>query len=454
MAAIAQLYPPVEYDTIVGQTVPDTIGIGNSGDAPLVVTELDVSLAPAADGEYVFDGLMDPACPGGTTCTGPFTIAPGEYRFFHTLFTPSVTGEMTNTITAVTNAGTIVATETLYGDYPVMLAASPTSFALDPMFADPEFPDSQHVTLLVSAMQPAPYFSFYVDGPYGDTITKSPDCTAASPCVIQPGDGPFAIDIAVSVPGPSYETSLPITIRGVDPTVAPVSVPFHVFVGYPQLSWPDYPNGLPGVIDVGSGPWGVPIAATLVAHVDEPLPIYMDTEFDGATAYVSGPTGPTSFAAGSTLTWSYTCTPEETQDTGTFTVNSDQGLEVQSVIIECAGTGPLPDGGVDAMPDAALDAAPDAAIDAASDAAAPDAAPDAATPDAASPDAAFDAAPDAAAPDAAATPDAGGHHHGGGGCAAGGGSGTGILLGLAIGLVALRRINRPSSASRPSRAAS
>jgi len=301
------------FDNLVGQSVTVPYSVTNTGNVPLVVTDMRIT-GPDAD-QFHFDETIDPFCGSGRACTPNFKLAPGASRSFYVVCAPSHPGIFASTLTVESNAANSTIALACTGDAPASmstLVVSPAAIDFGVSFAEPAFPPVLDRTLRVTNTATAPSepveFQIFVPGTTGN---GSFSLTAGDLGFLGPGESQdFVIEFQWFGGVVSTE---PVVLRSPDPTQPQISVPMFAEAAYGHLAFDDPPNPN-GLIIMPAVAVDETSTLTIRAHNDGDFELEISDSsafaFIGGTAELQGSTGFVSLAPGETIQWTLACTPD------------------------------------------------------------------------------------------------------------------------------------------------
>jgi len=285
--------------------------ITNVGTTTLSVTDMAIT-GPDA-GLIAFD---DPLCPWGTDCPQPFTVTPGEQRWFSLTCVTVQPGTFSASLTVTSDAtsGTSSVPITCLGLYPPQLQIVPSGLDFGTThscwYGDSCGPScntqplTQTLTITNAAPAPsevdvsmvlplsAPYEDFTIEGAYG-----WPTPLAAGQAL------QLTLSFHPAFSKPQFYDA-PLTLTSTYPAgLAPIDIPFHAHGGGGWLVV-DTPPQL-GVVPIGQT-----LTTTITVHNAGNSCLYLNEVYPSGDLTVLAPDPSTALLqAGESFTWTVACTP-------------------------------------------------------------------------------------------------------------------------------------------------
>jgi hypothetical protein len=325
------------------------VQIGNTGDAPLVMT--DLAIAGPDAGIMAFDGNLYPDCGYGQDCAQTFTLPPGGLAWFPFTCTAAQAGSFSATLGITSNAvsGPSSVPMACVGLSPPIVQISPAGFdfgiAHRCTYGDgycdmcPTKPLTQTVTITNAAAPPS-RLDFYItpDLPatqYDDFIIPylGSMCGQSTGGCSLPAGASLPIEITFR-PQHDGVYSTPLSIVSSYPGQAPTQIPFYAEGGHGTLVF-DTPGYL------GAAPVGQPVTSTLTVHnggrscLSFQGPAISSPAIQLVGSYPPG----LQLQSGQSYSWALSCTPPSTGFAGGF-LDFDifgEGVSLSSLDAYCEG---------------------------------------------------------------------------------------------------------------------
>ncbi len=320
--------------------------VRNTGDAPLVVTEMAIT-GPDA-GIMGFDDQIDPSCGSGQVCAQAFTLAPGETRWVPVTCTAVQAGyfEASLGITSNATAGASTAALSCLGLRQPVIEIQPTSLDFGTAhrcpFGDVCGPMCESVPLtqtltITNAAAPPSRLDFHITPTLPsselDDFIVGDMCSEGSGGCSLPAGASLPIEITFR-PRRTVVHDVPLTLVSQYPGQPPVSIPFYAEGGHGSLAF-DTPTFL------GSVPVGQTLTATFTVHnagrscLTFSGPISTEPQIE----IVGNDPDPLMLEAGASYSWTVTCTPTAV---GTLTGYLDfelywEAIDLRTRMVSCEG---------------------------------------------------------------------------------------------------------------------
>ncbi|HSK00878.1 MAG TPA: choice-of-anchor D domain-containing protein [Kofleriaceae bacterium] len=321
--------------------------VRNTGDAPLVVTEMAIT-GPDA-GIMGFDDQLDPSCGSGQVCTQTFSLAPGEARWVPVTCTAAQAGYFAASLGITSNAtsGASTAALSCLGLRTPVIQVVPASLDFGTAHKCPlgdvcgpscETKPSTQTLTITNAAEPPSRLDFHItptlpSDVYDDFLVGDMCAEGSGGCSL-PAGASLPIEITFR-PRKSVVHDTPLTLVSQYPGQPPVSIPFYAEGGHGALAF-DTPPFLGSVLV------GQTLTTTFTVHnagrscITFRSPVSAEPEIQ---VDLTGHPDPIVLQSGASYSWTVTCTPTEV---GTVTAYLDFDLYFESIsfvsrMVTCEG---------------------------------------------------------------------------------------------------------------------